>query len=379
MKNKFLNLCFLSIIFFFFIITYSFSQEENISYCFNKNLKYGKRNIDVIYLQKILNMDEETQVANQGAGSPGNEQTYFGISTKRALKKWQSLNDLPSTGIFDETTRKEMNDGFCSKNIISTTPSTINTPTTLTNTPTTLTNTPTTIINNNTYPRFIPDLSIFTKESVLINTGIDLSANESFATLNFNFTCKSSDYLYSVSDCKEKDSYHYFLTGDINMDLGKNPSQIVLHNLISNKFYNIKLYAKNEKGSSLFTSFIDLNFKSEDLQIHKNIAGFYLSNITSNSVQLNWNDFQKTKEETTLYLEYSSKNSEDKSSTGGYFDIKNQTCSSGVCKYIVNNLLPNRTYTFKIKTTILLKTTGNVWEESIFRESQSITGETLLK
>ena len=365
MKNKFLNLCFLSIIFFFFIITYSFSQEENISYCFNKNLKYGKRNIDVIYLQKILNMDEETQVANQGAGSPGNEQTYFGISTKRALKKWQSLNDLPSTGIFDETTRKEMNDGFCSKNIISTTPSTINTPTT--------------IINNNTYPRFIPDLSIFTKESVLINTGIDLSANESFATLNFNFTCKSSDYLYSVSDCKEKDSYNYFLTGDINMDLGKNPSQIVLHNLISNKFYNIKLYAKNEKGSSLFTSFIDLNFKSEDLQIHKNIAGFYLSNITSNSVQLNWNDFQKTKEETTLYLEYSSKNSEDKSSTGGYFDIKNQTCSSGVCKYIVNNLLPNRTYTFKIKTTILLKTTGNVWEESIFRESQSITGETLLK
>jgi len=45
---------------------------------FNTNLWYGTSSQEVIYLQRVLNQDPETQVSATGWGSPGNESMYFG-------------------------------------------------------------------------------------------------------------------------------------------------------------------------------------------------------------------------------------------------------------------------------------------------------------
>lgn len=56
---------------------------------FSRTLYVGMRGEDVRGLQKFLNMDTETHVAEVGAGSVGNETDYFGTATKRALIKFQ--------------------------------------------------------------------------------------------------------------------------------------------------------------------------------------------------------------------------------------------------------------------------------------------------
>lgn len=56
---------------------------------FQHPLSLGMRGEDVRELQKVLNRDTETSIANTGAGSPGNETDYFGPATKRALIKFQ--------------------------------------------------------------------------------------------------------------------------------------------------------------------------------------------------------------------------------------------------------------------------------------------------
>lgn len=58
------------------------------AFSFTKNLKLGSNNSEVLALQKFLNLKGYT-VATAGAGSSGNETSYFGAKTKAALIKYQ--------------------------------------------------------------------------------------------------------------------------------------------------------------------------------------------------------------------------------------------------------------------------------------------------
>jgi hypothetical protein len=57
---------------------------------FDKNLKIGSISNDVKCLQTLLNRYVDTRVAASGAGSPGNESTYFGLKTKLAVAAYQN-------------------------------------------------------------------------------------------------------------------------------------------------------------------------------------------------------------------------------------------------------------------------------------------------
>lgn len=62
------------------------SAEMNI---FTQNLSLGSTGAQVLALQKILNRDSDTLIANIGPGSPGNETSYFGSLTRMAVIRFQ--------------------------------------------------------------------------------------------------------------------------------------------------------------------------------------------------------------------------------------------------------------------------------------------------
>ncbi len=56
---------------------------------FSTSLSLGSSGPQVLALQKILNQDPRTHIADTGPGSPGNETDYFGLLTKDAVIRFQ--------------------------------------------------------------------------------------------------------------------------------------------------------------------------------------------------------------------------------------------------------------------------------------------------
>lgn len=85
---------------------------------FPRTLYVGMRGEDVRELQKFLNTDTQTRVADTGLGSPGSETDFFGPATKRAVIKFQEkyrtevlapIGLISGTGFFGEKTRVKAN------------------------------------------------------------------------------------------------------------------------------------------------------------------------------------------------------------------------------------------------------------------------------
>jgi len=77
-----------ALIFTFNIISVGFVQAQTFD--FYRSLKVGDEGQDVLILQKILNQDPDTRIAQSGIGSLGNETIYFGNLTKNAVIKFQN-------------------------------------------------------------------------------------------------------------------------------------------------------------------------------------------------------------------------------------------------------------------------------------------------
>jgi len=88
-------------------------------FTFDKALEIGMSDIDVKYLQIVLNSNSDTRLAISGVGSPGHETNYFGPLTKAAVIKFQEnySDDVlgpwgltKGTGYVGKTSRNKLNE-----------------------------------------------------------------------------------------------------------------------------------------------------------------------------------------------------------------------------------------------------------------------------
>lgn len=71
----------------------------------SRSLQQGSTGADVMALQVFLNGSADTRVAASGAGSPGNETSYFGPATRAAVIKFQTKHGVSAIGIVGPATR----------------------------------------------------------------------------------------------------------------------------------------------------------------------------------------------------------------------------------------------------------------------------------
>lgn len=85
-------------------------NDLQANYYFMRDLELGSEGDDVKALQEYLNQNA-FYVASSGAGSPGNESTYFGPATQDALARFQRANGIsPAEGFFGVITRTFVNE-----------------------------------------------------------------------------------------------------------------------------------------------------------------------------------------------------------------------------------------------------------------------------
>jgi cellulose synthase (UDP-forming) len=75
---------------------------------FSTTVSLGARGTEVLALQQFLN-EQGFLVQSKGPGSPGDETSYFGLYTYRALKRFQAAHSLRMTGSLDPQTRAVIN------------------------------------------------------------------------------------------------------------------------------------------------------------------------------------------------------------------------------------------------------------------------------
>jgi hypothetical protein len=77
-------------------------------YAFTMTHQMGDTGGEVMEIQKFLN-SHGAQIAATGAGSPGNESSYFGALTRAAVAKWQAANGVsPAAGYWGPVTRAKV-------------------------------------------------------------------------------------------------------------------------------------------------------------------------------------------------------------------------------------------------------------------------------
>ncbi len=117
---------------FFIAISLFFLPSFVFAFTFSQNLKLGDSNQDVLELQKVLNNNSDTKIADYGAGSPSNETNYFGLLTRNAVIRFQNKYNgeiltpnglFYGTGFVGQSTINKLNQ-LLSQNIKSNTPKT---------------------------------------------------------------------------------------------------------------------------------------------------------------------------------------------------------------------------------------------------------------
>ena len=115
------------------VVTSSASGNRACPYTWSRNLTIGSTGEDVRQLQRFLNGDAATSVSSSGVGSAGNESTYYGPATARAVSKFQEKNAstiltpiglTQGTGGFYTSTRSQANSQCTTAPVVTTTPST---------------------------------------------------------------------------------------------------------------------------------------------------------------------------------------------------------------------------------------------------------------